>query len=59
MDGLLPNSSLLTVEGWGHGVIGSSSCADRVIIDYLVDKATPAAGAVCQPDFVPFTEPPP
>lgn len=59
MNGLLPNSSLLTVEGWGHVVIGSSRCADRVIIDYLVRQETPAPGTVCQPDFVPFTEPPP
>lgn len=59
VDALLPNSSLLTVEGWGHGVIGSSRCADRVIIDYLVEQASPPPGAGCQPDFVPFTGPPP
>lgn len=59
VDRLLPNSSLLTVAGWGHGVIGTSRCADRAIIDYLVDKVTPAVGTVCQPDVVPFTGPPP
>ncbi len=57
--GLLPNSSLLTVEGWGHGVIGGSRCADQAIVRYLIDQAVPAPGTPCLPDFVPFVHAPP
>lgn len=59
VDALLPNSSLLTVAGWGHGSIGRSRCADQLIVDYLVDQVTPPAGTVCHQDFVPFVERPP
>ncbi len=51
---LLPNSSLLTVAGWGHGSLLRSACADTIIADYLVDQVVPAPGTVCVQDFVPF-----
>ncbi|MCA1670934.1 MAG: alpha/beta hydrolase [Actinobacteria bacterium] len=57
--GLMPNSSLLTVAGWGHGSIGRSSCADEIIGRYLIDQVTPSAGTVCVQDFVPFVDGPP
>ncbi len=57
--GLLPNSSLLTVAGWGHASIGRSQCADQIIASYLVDQVTPAPGTVCSQDVVPFVVGPP
>jgi pimeloyl-ACP methyl ester carboxylesterase len=55
--GLLPNSALVTVEGWGHGSIGRSRCANQAIFSYLVDKTTPAPGTVCGQDVAPFAAP--
>jgi hypothetical protein len=54
--GLLPNSRLLTVHGWGH-VSGQapSNCALDVEARYLVDLTLPAPGTVCNQDHVPFT----
>jgi pimeloyl-ACP methyl ester carboxylesterase len=56
--GLLPNSSLLTVDGWGHTSLFISSCSDAAIADYLVDLVTPAPGTVCPPDVIPFADSP-
>ncbi len=53
---LLPNSRLLTVEGWGHTTLFLSQCATEVVSDYLVNGRLPAQGTVCQQDFVPFKE---
>jgi pimeloyl-ACP methyl ester carboxylesterase len=52
--GLLPNSALLTVHGWGHTSIFLSACADSAIASYLLTVATPAPGTVCEQDVVPF-----
>jgi pimeloyl-ACP methyl ester carboxylesterase len=51
---LLPNSSLLTVEGWGHTSLFLSTCADQVVSQYLLDGTTPQVGTVCNQDFGPF-----
>jgi TAP-like protein len=51
---LLPNSSLLTVEGWGHTSLMLSSCADAMVAQYLLDGKTPAGGATCEQDVGPF-----
>jgi hypothetical protein len=51
---LLPNSSLLTVEGWGHTSLFLSTCADQAVSQYLLDGTTPAVGTVCNQDFGPF-----
>jgi pimeloyl-ACP methyl ester carboxylesterase len=51
---LLPNSSLLTVHGWGHTSLFISHCADRVSAAYLTDLRTPKPGKVCNQDEVPF-----
>ena len=53
--GLLPNSRLLTVHGWGHTSLFISSCADAVQTRYLVDLTLPSVGKVCEQDHVPFT----
>lgn len=55
--GLLPNSALLTVEGWGHTSLFLSQCADAATASYLLNLTTPAAGTVCSQDFVPFAIP--
>ena len=53
---LLPNSRLLTVEGWGHTTLFLSRCADQAVSDYLLTGALPSEGAVCHQDLVPFID---
>jgi hypothetical protein len=55
--GLLPNSRLLTVHGWGHTSLFLSACADAVQTRYLVNLTLPSVGTVCEQDHVPFTAP--
>lgn len=57
VNGLLPNSSLLTVNGWGHTSLFLSQCADQAVAIYLLTGITPPPGAVCSQDLVPFTVP--
>lgn len=45
---LLPNSALVTVEGFGHGAYLRSSCATAAIEDYLVTGEL-SATRTCQP----------
>src|SRR5215208_382572 len=54
---LLPNSALLTLHGWGHTSLRLSHCIDDAATRYLVDRAVPAPGTVCEQDHVPFSEP--
>lgn len=50
---LWPDARMLTVEGWGHTILGVSSCADAAVADYLLSgRATD--GAVCPQDVAPF-----
>jgi pimeloyl-ACP methyl ester carboxylesterase len=51
---LLPESSLLTVEGWGHTSLFLSACADAAVAEYLLTAVPPADGTVCTQDFGPF-----
>jgi pimeloyl-ACP methyl ester carboxylesterase len=53
---LLPNSSLLTVNGWAHTSLFLSSCADQAIARYLIRAETPPPGTVCDQDLVPFVD---
>jgi pimeloyl-ACP methyl ester carboxylesterase len=53
--GLLPNSALLTVHGWGHTSLFLSQCADAAVSRYLLETVTPAPGTVCEQDVVPFS----
>ncbi len=48
------NSHILTVEGYGHTVLGKSSCGDQVISDYLINLEVPEEGATCDQDVKPF-----
>ncbi len=53
VDGLLPNSRLLTVEGWGHTSLFLSQCADAIASTYLLTSNAPAT-STCTQDFTPF-----
>ena len=54
---LLPHSALLTLHGWGHTSLRLSHCIDDAATRYLVDRAVPAPGTVCEQDEVPFSAP--
>jgi pimeloyl-ACP methyl ester carboxylesterase len=54
---LLPNSRLVTVEGWGHTTPGLSYCADIITIEYLLSGALPATDTLCKQDIMPFYMP--
>ncbi len=51
---LLPNSQLLTVQGWGHTSLFLSFCADQIASNYLVNVELPDSPTSCQVDFPPF-----
>ena len=51
--GLLPNSRLLTVNGWGHTSLFLSQCADAIVSTYLLTSTAPAS-TTCTQDFTPF-----
>lgn len=53
---LLPASRLLTVLGWGHTSLGSSTCATSVVGQYLLSGLLPAAGTQCTFDTKPFED---
>jgi len=53
---LLPESRLLTLEGWGLTALGST-CVDSIVARYLVYVSLPEQGTVCAPDVPPFTPP--
>lgn len=52
---LYPRASVLTVQGYGHTALGKSACADRAVTRYLLNGATPDAGATCRQDSAPFS----
>lgn len=54
---LLPNSSLMTVHGWGHVATGTSTCAAIALVDYLVMQQAPDVDE-CAQDYTPFVDPP-
>jgi hypothetical protein len=53
VDGLLPNSRLLTVNGWGHTSLFLSQCADAIVSTYLLTTSAPAS-TECAQNFTPF-----
>lgn len=55
--GLLPNSRLVTVAGWGHTTLFLSHAADEVVSGYLLDGTLPPPGTTFAQDFVPFASP--
>ncbi len=55
VDDLLPDSVLLTVEGWGHTSADiPSHCTVETVSDYLLNGTTPRPGTVCAADAAPF-----
>ena len=54
--GLLPNSRLLSMNGWGHVSLFLSQCADQAVSDYLLDGSLPPEGTVCDQDLTPFVD---
>ena len=56
MANLLPNSRLLSLDGWGHASLFLSQCIDQAVSDYLVSGGLPAEGTVCNQDLVPFID---
>jgi pimeloyl-ACP methyl ester carboxylesterase len=51
---LLPDSSLLTLHGWGHTSLFESACIDGYSVEYLETLSVPPAGKICQQDVAPF-----
>ncbi|MCI2420832.1 alpha/beta hydrolase [Saccharopolyspora sp. K220] len=54
MEQQLGNARLVSVDSFGHCILGDSSCADKMTADYLVNLKVPEPGQVCQPDKQPF-----
>ena len=54
---LLPDSRLLTLDGWGHTSLFASSCIDEHVNHYLLTGRVPPRGTVCAADVVPFADP--
>jgi pimeloyl-ACP methyl ester carboxylesterase len=52
----LARARLLTVDGYGHGEIGTSTCVDRYESRYFIAGALPAPGTRCRQDRQPFAE---
>jgi pimeloyl-ACP methyl ester carboxylesterase len=50
-------SRLLSVDAFGHCVLGRSTGVDKAAADYLIDLKVPAAGQVFQPNTQPFDAP--
>jgi pimeloyl-ACP methyl ester carboxylesterase len=53
---LLPNSTLVTLEGWGHTSLFLSSCVDQAVSSYLLTPRVASPEASCQQDVAPFTD---
>ncbi len=52
----LSRARLLTVDGYGHtAFLNQSTCAQTYETAYLLDRALPPPGAVCQQDQQPFS----
>jgi len=54
----LGNARLVSVDSFGHCILGDSTCTDLIAADYLVNLKVPAPGTVCHPDVQPFPAPP-
>ncbi len=48
--GLLPNSTLLSSDSWGHTAYGTSPCVTRAVDRYLLSLALPDRGTRCVGD---------
>lgn len=50
----LGNARLISVDAFGHCILGDSAGADAAVTRYLVDLTAPANGSVYQPNTQPF-----
>jgi pimeloyl-ACP methyl ester carboxylesterase len=50
----LGNARLVSVDSFGHCILGGSQCTDQIAADYLIDLALPGPNTVCHPDVQPF-----
>jgi hypothetical protein len=50
----LGNARLVTVDSFGHCILGGSSCTDKIAAKYLIDLQVPSPGQVCAPNVQPF-----
>lgn len=50
----LGNARLVSVDSFGHCILGDSACVDKIAADYMVNLAVPGPGSVCYPDVRPF-----
>jgi pimeloyl-ACP methyl ester carboxylesterase len=50
----LGNARLLSVDSFGHCILGDSAGVDTAVTDYLVNLKAPADGQVFQPNAQPF-----
>ncbi|WP_086856066.1 alpha/beta hydrolase [Amycolatopsis lexingtonensis] len=50
----LGNARLLSVDAFGHCILGDALGVDKAVADYLTDLKVPAAGQVFQPNVQPF-----
>ncbi|MFI5592712.1 alpha/beta hydrolase [Amycolatopsis sp. NPDC051758] len=50
----LGNSRLLSVDAFGHCILGDALGVDKAVADYLTDLKVPANGQVFQPNVQPF-----
>ncbi|MEQ0563337.1 alpha/beta hydrolase [Amycolatopsis sp. NEAU-NG30] len=50
----LGNARLLSVDAFGHCILGDALGVDKAVADYLTDLKVPAGGQVFQPNVQPF-----
>ncbi|NGY65676.1 alpha/beta hydrolase [Lentzea sp. NEAU-D13] len=50
----LGNARLISVDSFGHCILGRSAATDAAVAKYLVDLVAPAEGSVFQPNVQPF-----
>jgi predicted alpha/beta hydrolase family esterase len=50
----LGNARLISVDSFGHCILGDSAGADALVTDYLVNLKAPVDGQVFQPNVQPF-----
>ncbi|WP_153037576.1 alpha/beta hydrolase [Amycolatopsis sp. YIM 10] len=51
----LGNARLLSVDAFGHCILGDAAGVDKIAADYLIDLKVPADGQVFQPNVQPFS----
>ncbi|GLZ36797.1 alpha/beta hydrolase [Actinokineospora sp. NBRC 105648] len=54
MSAQLADARLVSVDAFGHCILGNSKCVGLIAADYLINLRAPAPGQVCLPDRRPF-----